>query len=104
MPQLRFKSNTAWCNKCGRITGRDKNNNCLVCLHIQEQEYKAMQEPQASTACSHCGSKEDVVMRWRYMGGHGYQWIAECRSWPLCWERQDAAMGIESKPIVKVGT
>ena len=41
---LRFKSLTAWCSKCGRITGRDKNDNCLVCLHIQEKEYKALQQ------------------------------------------------------------
>ena len=41
---LRFKINTAHCNVCGRITGRDKQGNCLACLQIQEREYKALQQ------------------------------------------------------------
>ena len=40
MPQLRFKINTGWCQKCGRITGRDKLGNCLVCTQILAKEYK----------------------------------------------------------------
>jgi len=41
---LRFQINTAWCDKCGRITGRDKLGNCLVCTQIMAKENEVRNE------------------------------------------------------------
>ena len=97
------RGQTLACNICKDLTGH-KDGLCLKCDAERAKEYRdKYEEPQAATACSHCGSVEDVVMRWRYMGGHGYQWTPDCRSKPDCWQRQDEQMGLEHKPLIKAG-
>jgi len=38
---LKLRLSAAWCNKCGRITGRDDKGNCLVCTQIMAKEWEA---------------------------------------------------------------
>jgi len=92
---------TRWCNVCEKLTGW-VNGLCQSCNDRLAKEYKDKQEPQAAPGvkCSSCGDEGDVVMRWIYRGGNGYQWTPDCRSKPDCWKRQDEAMGLEHKPLV----
>lgn len=93
---------TIWCSKCGMLTGKG-DILCNSCTRIQEKEYKEKyEEPKAvpGVRCCACGSVEDVVLRWVYKGGDGYQWTPDCRCKPDCFKRQDEAMGLEHKPIV----
>ena len=40
MTTLKIKLNTAHCNVCQRITGRDDKGNCIICVRRMANELK----------------------------------------------------------------